>query len=600
MQETETVPGPWAIDAPDGLQAPADVKLPAASRSRPRSRMTVGLANAMLAQLPLALAVISDEMRLLYWNEYAGALFAIPPMLAEAMPPLSELLSAAASLSQHQRDAIVAFVTEQIAAGDRADPGSCLRLSTGREARLSFQVSGLGGRRWMLMADDGTRLAQTPASAAAPGDAWLDALTGLSNRRHFNEASRVMIDAASPGTRCAILMIDLDRFKPVNDTLGHAVGDALLCLVARRLRRETREQDLLVRLGGDEFVIMLPNVATPEAFATRLVDVLSRPFLVEGNLVNISASIGIACFPEHGSSPEDLLRHADLALYDAKAAGKRTWRVFEAARASNACARRELESDLRKAMALGALSVAYQPQLNVQTQLLSGFEALLRWTHPTRGDVPPSEFIPIAEKIDCVVALGEWVLKTACTEAARWPSSVSVAVTVSPRQMENSEGLFQAVQAALQISGLPPARLDLEITENSLLSNQGQVLETLNRLRAMGVRIAMADFGTGYLSLGRLRSMPFDKINIDRSFVASLGRDSDAAAVVRAISALGAGLGMTTTVEGVEMAEQAGPVQADGCTDLRGYLFSRPISGTEVDGLISRYARQPDAAVAAT
>ncbi len=329
MQETETLPRPGAICAPDGLQASDDVPLPAASRPRPRSRMTVGLANAMLAQLPHAIAVISDEMRLLYWNEYAGGLFAMPPMLAEAMPPLSDLLPGVSSLSQHQRDAIVAFITEQIDAGDRADPGSCLRLSTGREARLSFQVSSLGGRRWMLMVDDGRGLAQIRQSSAAPGDAWLDALTGLNNRRHFNEASRVMIDAASPGTRHAVLMIDLDRFKPVNDTLGHAVGDALLCLVARRLRRETREQDVLARLGGDQFVIMLPNVTTPETFATRLIDILSRPFLVESHLVNISASVGIACFPEHGTSADDLLRHADVALYDAKSAGKRTWRVFE-------------------------------------------------------------------------------------------------------------------------------------------------------------------------------------------------------------------------------------------------------------------------------
>jgi diguanylate cyclase (GGDEF)-like protein len=391
-----------------------------------------------------------------------------------------------------------------------------------------------------------------------------------------------------------LLMIDLDRFKPVNDTLGHPIGDALLCLVAQRLRRETREEDLLVRLGGDEFLILLASGDRAEALAARVVDILSRPFLVEGQIANIGASVGIARFPEHGPSTDDLMRHADLALYDAKSAGGRAWRVFDPILATKAHARRELETDLRKALSLGELSLAYQAQFNVGTRTLTGFEALVRWNHPTRGTVSPTQFIPVAEDIGCIVALGEWVLKTACKEAARWPGSLTVAVNVSPRQLADSERLFNAVQAALQASGLAAERLELEITESSLLSPDAHVLDILHRLRASGIRIAMDDFGTGYSSLSQLRSFPFNKIKIDRSFVASLGVDDDAAVVIRAIAALGAGLGMTTTAEGVETAEQAALIEADGCTDIQGYLISRPIHAADIDALLRRYSFAPD------
>jgi predicted signal transduction protein with EAL and GGDEF domain len=372
------------------------------------------------------------------------------------------------------------------------------------------------------------------------------------------------------------------------------VGDALLCLVAQRLRRETREEDLLVRLGGDEFVILLANGDRAEVLAKRVVDLLSRPFLVEGQIANISASVGVARFPEHGPSADDLMRHADLALYGAKSAGGHTWRAFEPNLAAEANARRELETDLRKALALGELSLAYQAQINVRSRALTGFEALLRWTHPTRGDVSPVQFIPVAEDIGCIIALGEWVLKTACQEAAGWPAPLTVAVNVSPRQLADSERLFNVVQAALQASGLAPERLELEITETSLLSPDAHVLDTLHRFRAAGIRIAMDDFGTGYSSLSQLRSFPFDKIKIDRSFVAMLGVEDDAAVVIRAIAALGVGLGMTTTAEGVETAEQAALVAADGCTDIQGYLISRPIPATEIEALLRQHAVAPD------
>jgi diguanylate cyclase (GGDEF)-like protein len=580
---------PWAMRAPDGLAGGVKLSPPDRSHSRSRSGTKNGLATSVLAQLPLAVAVIDADTRLHYWNEKAAELFGVPPVLAAEHPLLAGILAGVAKLTPAQRDRIAAFSARHVAARDRTEPDSYLRLSLGREHRIIIQVRAFGAGRWMLLIDDGRMTVAPGKSAIGAGDAWIDALTGLGNRRQFNQACLDLVDSAGRDTRHAVLMIDLDRFKPVNDAFGHPVGDALLCLVAQRLRRETRDGDMLVRLGGDEFVALISRGEMAETLAARVVDVLSRPFLVEGHIVNIGASVGIARFPGHGESADDLMRHAELALYQAKGAGGRTWRVFEPAMAAQARARRELETDLRKALTLGEFSLAYQPQLHIRTQTLTGFEALLRWNHPTRGVVSPAAFIPVAEEIGCIVALGEWVLRTACKEAARWPAALSVAVNVSPRQLDDSERLFQAVQAALQLSGLPPERLELEITESSLLSRKASVLATLHRLHEAGIRIAMDDFGTGYSSLSQLRSFPFDKIKIDQSFIAGLGQDADTGAVVRAIAALGAGLGMTTTAEGVETEAQAALVDADGCTHIQGYLISRPIPPCEIEALLGRY-----------
>jgi diguanylate cyclase (GGDEF)-like protein len=581
--------------APDGIVGGVPLSKP--DRGGPRRRSEAGgrLATAVLAHLPLAVAVIDADSRLLFWNQQAASLFGVPPPMAADAPPLVDILAGVANLTSQQRDRIVAFAVTHIELGDRAEPDGWLRISLGRNRRITVQVEGIGSHRWMLVIDDGTMAGSEGRNGAAQGgDAWLDSLTGLSNRRHFNQALRALVDNATPESRHTLLMIDLDRFKPVNDTLGHTVGDALLCLVAQRLRRETREEDLLARLGGDEFVIFLASGGRAEALAARVVDILSRPFLVEGQIANIGASVGIAHFPEHGPSADDLMRHAGLALYEAKSAGGRAWWVFDPTLATEAQARRELETDLRKALSLGELSLAYQAQFNVGTRKLTGFEALVRWNHPTLGTVSPSQFIPVAEDVGCIVALGEWVLKTACKEAARWPGSLTVAVNVSPRQLADSERLFNAVLAALQASGLAPERLELEITESALLSPNAHVLEMLHRFRAKGIRIAMDDFGTGYSSLSQLRSFPFNKIKVDQSFAATLGVDADAAVVIRAIAALGAGLGMTTTAEGVETMQQAALVEADGCTEIQGYLISRPIPAAEIDALLRRHAVTPD------
>jgi diguanylate cyclase (GGDEF)-like protein len=578
--------------APDRLVNDRPGFRPNQGLSVARARADGRLAHKVLGLLPLGVAVIDADLQLWFWNEQAADLFGVPPQMAAGMPPLGEILAGIRHLTARQRDGIAAFAAAQIAAGDRAEPESCLRISLRRDHRLAIQIRGIGSGRWMLIIDDG-RLAVTAGPNRPPdgGVAWLDPLTGLNNRRHFNQVLRDLAETASSGTGHTVLTIDLDRFKAINDTLGHPIGDALLCLAAKRLRQETREDDLIARLGGDEFVILIASGERAEPLAARMIEVLSRPFLVEGHVANIGASIGIAGFAAGETSADDLMRYAELALYDAKSAGGGTWRVFDPAMAAQAQARRELETALRKALTMGELSLVYQPQLNVRTQTLTGFEALLRWTHPTLGQVSPTTFIPVAEEIGCIVALGEWVLKTACQEATRWPAEISVAVNVSPRQLGDSERLAAAVQSALQSSGLPPERLELEITEGAMLSTDPHVLETLHRFRANGIRIAMDDFGTGYSSLSQLRSFPFDKIKIDRSFVAALGFNGEAAAMIQAIATLGAGLGMTTIAEGVETAHQAALVGAHGCTDIQGYLISRPIAAAAVDAFLSRYAR---------
>lgn len=581
--------------APDGLVSGRPTFRPHQGLAVARTKADGRLANKVLGLLPLGVAVIDAELRLSFWNEQAAALFGVPPLIAAGMPPLGDILAGVRHLTSRQREAIAAFVAARIATRDRAEPESCLRITLRRDHRLAIQLRAIGSGRWMLIIDDG-RLGVNagPNGPADGGVAWLDPLTGLNNRRHFNQVLRDLAETASPGTAHTVLTIDLDRFKAINDTLGHPVGDALLCLVAKRLRQETREDDLLARLGGDEFVILIASGERAAPLAERMIEVLSRPFLVEGHVANIGASIGIARFIAGDTSADDLMRYAELALYDAKSVGGGAWRAFDPAMAAQAQVRRELETALRNALTIGELSLVYQPQLNVDTQTLTGFEALLRWTHPTLGQVSPSVFIPVAEEIGCIVALGEWVLKTACQEATRWPASISVAVNVSPRQLGDSERLAAAVQSALQSSGLPAERLELEITEGAMLSTDPHVLETLHRFRASGIRIAMDDFGTGYSSLSQLRSFPFDKIKIDRSFVAALGLPGEAAAMIQAIATLGAGLGMTTTAEGVETEDQAALVGAHGCTDIQGYLLSRPIPAAGVDGFLSRYARTRD------
>ncbi len=412
-----------------------------------------------------------------------------------------------------------------------------------------------------------------------------DALTGLPNRVLLGARIEQALELAENGQGFAILFLDLDGFKSVNDTLGHLIGDELLKAVAERLRHCVRKDDTIARMGGDEFAIVQPSNQQPEdatALARRISEVLKTPFNLKDHQFVVGASIGITVAPGDGTNPTQLLKNADLALYRAKNDGRGTFRFFEPEMDEHLKARCQLELDLRKALQLEEFELYYQPLVNIKTGQITGFEALLRWNHPECGVVSPGDFISVAEEIGLIIPLGEWVIRTACMEAADWPTNLKVAVNLSPMQFR-SDNLVQAVFCAIANSGIRPNRLELEITESVLLLENSSALETLHKLRDFGVRIAMDDFGTGYSSLSLLRSFPFDKIKIDKSFVTSLSEGNSEIAIVRAIADLASAFGMETTAEGVETEEQWELVQAEGCTEAQGFFFSSPKSAEEID-----------------
>jgi diguanylate cyclase (GGDEF)-like protein/PAS domain S-box-containing protein len=415
-----------------------------------------------------------------------------------------------------------------------------------------------------------------------------DALTDLPNRILFHERLNELLKRVRPGESLAVHCLDLDHFKSVNDALGHPIGDELLKSVAGRLADCLREGDMVARLGGDEFAILQFPIRDPNeasVLANKLIDVASKPYQVQSHEFVVGASIGIALAPGDGEASDVLLRNADMALYRAKGEGRGTAHFFEPEMDRRIQARRTLELDLRKALANSEFELFYQPLINLGNNAIVGFEALLRWRHPERGMIAPTEFIPLAEEIGLIVPLGDWVLRQACADAMRWPSDVSVAVNLSPIQFR-SRSIVKAVLTALAHSRLPANRLQLEITESVLLGETEANLATLHQLREIGVRISMDDFGTGYSSLSYLRCFPFDKIKIDRSFVKELAERPDCVAIIRAIAGLGMSLGIATTAEGIETAEQLDRVRAEGCTEVQGYLFSPPRPASELSDLL--------------
>ena len=456
---------------------------------------------------------------------------------------------------------------------DDADEAVTLPLDDGRVMTLSIRE--VAGPAWVLVLEDVT--AASRSEAVAHRLALHDPLTDLPNRRHLLEC----LNRAVGREPAALLCLDLDRFKPVNDTLGHPVGDALLRTVAGRMASAVRGGDTVARMGGDEFAVLIEGADAPETvegLAKRLVDLIGRPYIVEGHMIDIGVSVGVASTPDGTDHPDALLKHAGLALYEAKRQGRGTFCFFEPGMDAALQTRRRLEAELRQALALHAFELYYQPQQDLASNRINGFEALLRWRHPEHGLVPPVEFVPLAEETGLIVPIGEWVLRTACKEAARWPEDVSIAVNLSVAQFK-SPRLVAAVKAALKAAGLAPKRLELEVTESLLMRNDIDHLGVLRALHALGVRVAMDDFGTGYSSLSNLQSFPFDKIKIDRSFV--MNGDPRSAAVVRAVAALGNGLGIATTAEGVETQEQLQDIAAQGCTEVQGYLIGRPVSAEE-------------------
>ncbi|HEX4800817.1 MAG TPA: EAL domain-containing protein, partial [Sphingomicrobium sp.] len=415
-----------------------------------------------------------------------------------------------------------------------------------------------------------------------------DALTLLPNRVLFRENLKQDIARARRDHPLAVLCLDLDNFKAVNDTLGHPIGDALLKMVAERLAGCLETSDMVARLGGDEFAIVQREGSQPvgaRVLAQSLIDAIGAPFDVDGHTVVIGTSVGIALAPNDGDGPDEALKNADLALYRAKAEGRGTYRFFEAAMDAEMQARRLLDLDLRAALARDEFELYYQPLVDLQAAQLNGFEALLRWKHPVRGMVSPADFIPLAEEIGVITSIGAWVLKQACAEAARWPSHLTIAVNLSPVQFKN-RALVLDVIAALGASGLAANRLELEITEAVMLQDTEATLATLRQLKDLGVHISMDDFGTGYSSLSYLRKFPFDKIKIDQSFVRDLESRPESMAIVRAVAGLGSTLGIPTTAEGVETLDQLKAVKAEGCTQVQGFLIGKPQPASQIPALL--------------
>jgi diguanylate cyclase (GGDEF)-like protein len=551
--------------------------------------------HAALEGMPQGLSMVDDNLRLIVCNATYAQMYGLPAELTRPGTPLRAILDHRAGHGATFIDS-QDFVEERLAlAAERRTTTLEEQLRDGRIISLIRAPLDTGGSITIHMDVTEKRNSEKKIAFLAHHDA----LTGLANRVQLREHIENTVRDVEGGASAAVLCLDLDNFKTVNDTLGHSVGDTLLCAVAKRLRALLRDQDMVARTGGDEFAIVQsgaePAMQAAAALAARVVEELSAAFEIGDHTVVIGASVGIAIAPDDGSDPDQLLKNADMALYRAKGAGRAQFHFFETEMDVRAQARRLLELDLRKAIGAGEFELFYQPIVNLAENRITGFEALIRWNHPTRGRVPPNDFIPLAEETGLIVPIGEWVIRQACKDANTWPSDLNVAVNVSPVQFRN-KSLAMTVTSAVASSNLLPSRLELEITETVLMHDTRDTMATLRQLQVLGVRISMDDFGTGYSSLSYLRSFPFDKIKIDQSFVRDLIDKPDAIGIIRAIASLGRSMGVTTTAEGVETQEQLDQMREEGCTEVQGYFYSRPVPVGEIAGLLTGFRNRAQAA----
>jgi len=539
--------------------------------------------DTAINNMPQGLLLFDASGRLVICNQQYIDMFGVSPDVVKPGCHLRDLI-----LHRQQQGTFVgdvdAYCARFLNPKDAAVRNTETTTPDGRTIRLIYQRSPDGG--WATTLEDVTEARRVQGQIEHL--AHYDALTNLPNRTLFQRhAEALLLDWRS--AQFAILYIDIDEFKRINDSLGHLIGDEFLKGVADRLRQSAGPDDFIARLGGDEFAIVQRNVAADDdvkVLLARIYDSLRTPFDCNGHRLSGDASIGVAISPRHGSDLLGLLKSADLAMYAAKAAGRRTYRFFEPTMEKQANLRRELESDLRMALEEGGLELHYQPLVDLRNDDVTGCEALLRWRHPLRGMVSPADFIPVAEDTGLIEEIGQWVLRTACVEAATWPAHVRIAVNVSPVQFR-SQSLPLKVAAALAETGLDPRRLELEITEAVLIADDDAALIALNQLRALGVHIALDDFGTGYSSLQYLQRFPFDKIKIDRSFVKEVTRNSSSASIIRAVVSIAADRSMITTAEGVETLQQRDTVQNLGCTQMQGYLFSAARPAHEIRALLA-------------
>src|SRR5450759_1048918 len=537
--------------------------------------------DAALNNMSQGLVMFDSSARLVVCNKRYLDMFGLSSETVQPGCTIREVLDQRVATGGFSADYVEAYRADLLAAvAHGATFSKITKLPDGRVISIVNQTMTDGG--WVATHEDIT--ARLLAEEKTKHFAHDDALTDLPNRVTFYVRMETALSRQRRSEFVAVLSLDLDHFKSVNDTLGHPVGDLLLQAAADRMRSCVRSDDLVARLGGDEFAIVQvssPQTSDGSALAARLIEVVGAPYDLDGHQVNVGASVEIAIAPTDGDKPDQLMKNADLALYRAKADGGGVYRFFEVEMDARMQARSSLELDLRKAIVNGKFELYYQPIIDVKTKQITSCEALLRWHHPERGMVAPLEFIPVAENTGLIVPLGEWVLRQACAEAVRWPKHVTIAVNLSPAQFK-SRNLVPTVINALATSGLAAGRLELEITELVLLQDNEAAFAILHQLRGLGIKIAMDDFGTGYSSLGYLRSFPFDKIKIDQSFIHDLPTKGDSVAIVRAVVGLGSSLGIATTAEGVETKEQLASLTSEGCNEVQGFFFSPPRPAAEV------------------
>ena len=549
-----------------------------------------------LNNMARGLSMFDTQQRLILCNDIYRKIYNLPEDLTRAGTPLADIVRYHVQQETGRDDAEAIeeqrkWIEQHVARLARGESFShTQRLSGGRTVLVSNQP--LGDGSWVDLQEDITERVQAEEKIS-----WLarhDVLTEIPNRFHFQEQLNQALQSLSTGAGLAVHWIDLDHFKDINDDLGHPAGDALLKSIGARLRANVRGPDFVGRLGGDEFAIVQSGVTRADeatAFAERLLRLFGETHCLMGHQVEIGASIGIALAPQHASNADDLMKDADVALYHAKTVGRGTYALFDPLYGYEMQTRRRLEADLRLALQENQLVLHYQPILDAKSQKVTSCEALMRWQHPVHGLIPPSDFIPLAEDNELIVAIGDWALRTACLEAATWPADIGVTVNLSASQFVGSD-LYKTVDAALCLSGLAPQRLELEITESVLLRDDPDTVKTLHRLRDHGVRIALDDFGTAFASLSYLRSFPFDTIKIDRSFVKDLPQQSDCTAIIEAVTGLARKLNMRSVVEGVETSQQLAMVTDMGCDEMQGYYFNRPLPGVELAELLRRGATE--------
>jgi diguanylate cyclase (GGDEF)-like protein len=586
--------GGWVSTHEDvTVQQEAEQKIASLAREAELERQRL---NAAVTNMPIGLSMFDASKRLITANPQYAEMYRLPEELMKPGTPLTVMLEHRIGAGTYAGPDPDKFMADLLVLIERMEPfRDIIQFQDGRIFSLIFQPMSDGG--WVATHEDITDRRKAESKIAHM--LQHDALTDLPNRVLVREriADAVVREGRAGAT--AVLCIDLDHFKGVNDTLGHPIGDRLLQAAAERLGQSVRDADTVARLSGDEFAIVQVGADQPQGartLAQRVQEALAAPYRLDGQDIVISASIGIAVAPVDGEDSDRLLKNADIALYRAKADGRATYRFFEAEMDALMQARRALELDLRRALEGEQFELFYQPEHHLKSGRISGCEALLRWRHAERGQISPTEFIPIAEETGLIVPIGEWVLQRACGDAASWPSDIRVAVNLSAVQFRDAR-LLHAVVAALDTSGLTPTRLELEITESALLADADATVAVLHQLRELGVRIAMDDFGTGYSSLGYLQRFPFDRIKIDRRFVKDINRDGNSLAIIRAVTGLCDSLGIATTAEGVETRDQLERVRAEGCTEVQGFLLARPMPiGDLLELLVERPAKAASAA----